>query len=168
VRPPITYLIALDELERTVTRWVREREKYETEVVSDPLCTPRLRVFQDDGYTEMDIERLMKAHSDQPLDFFGALRARMYDEGILNWMRNDVGEARIPDVFRDLARPCRGLVQLVIGKEVPQFSSEGLDIERLLKCAQELQQEQQNVKDHQLAQEYMRWQVLPEVSPFVS
>jgi hypothetical protein len=126
-------------------------------------------VFQDDGYTEADIERLMKAHSDQPLDFFGALRARMYDEGILNWMRDDVGEARIPDVFRDLARPCRGLVQQVIGKEVPQFSGEGLDmsIERLLKCGQELQQEQQNVKDHQLAQEYMRWQVLPEVSPLV-
>jgi hypothetical protein len=147
----------------------------------------------------------MEAHPEQPLDFYGALRARMYDEGILKWMQHDVrhrprstrpahplrlyrlrqsfpwgrflttssgsrrrqvGEERTQAVIRDLARPFRYLAPLVIGVEVPAFTGEGLDmsITRLLLCAGELEQEQQHVKDHQLAQEYMRWQELPEVS----
>jgi hypothetical protein len=77
-----------------------------------------------------------------------------------------VGEERTQAVIRDLARPFRYLAPLVIGVEVPAFTGEGLDmsITRLLLCAGELEQEQQHVKDHQLAQEYMRWQELPEVS----
>jgi len=116
------------------------------------------RIFKDDGYTTEQVAMLMDTFPGQPLDFFGALRARMYDSSILQWTAR-IGDDVLPKVLSDLAR-VRWQKKAALVTNVEGFSTAGIDLsyERLIQQANDLVQEQQNINDHQLAHEYMRWQ----------
>jgi len=115
-------------------------------------------IFKDDGYTTEQVAMLMDTFPGQPLDFFGALRARMYDSSILQWTAR-IGDDVLPKVLSDLAR-VRWQKKAALVTNVEGFSTAGIDLsyERLIQQANDLVQEQQNINDHQLAHEYMRWQ----------
>ena len=47
-------------------------------------------IFQHDGVTQQEVERLVDAHPGQSIDFFGALRARVYDDKVREFVQ-DIG-----------------------------------------------------------------------------
>jgi hypothetical protein len=102
-------------------------------------------LVKDDGLKKSCCETLVAAFPNQPLDFFGATRARVYDEAIREMIFN-VGLADLNDAL--------------VGEEKQRVTLDTVDIslDALLRCGRELAQEQQNVNDIQLAREYMRWQ----------
>ena len=46
--------------------------------------------YKEDGMSREDIAKLIERFALQPLDFFGALRASMYDNQIREWIRRDI------------------------------------------------------------------------------
>lgn len=102
-------------------------------------------LVEDDGLTVACCETLVATFPNQPLDFFGATRARVYDEAVREMIFN-VGLAN--------------LSRALIGEEKHRVAlgEVKVSLEALLRCGQELAQEQQNVNDIQLSRQYMRWQ----------
>jgi len=103
-------------------------------------------MMKDDGMSLDDCRVLVNAFPQQPLDFFGALRARVYDDAVREYVIR-VG--------------LDGLSDALVG--VDERRRVGLDkvpasLEKLIQAGRELCAEQENVNNIQLAREYMRWQ----------
>ncbi len=53
------------------------------------------QMYKDDGVSKEDITKLINRFQSQPLDFFGAIRAGMYDGQIRDWIKTEItGERR--------------------------------------------------------------------------
>ncbi|KAK3254105.1 hypothetical protein CYMTET_36667 [Cymbomonas tetramitiformis] len=65
------------------------------------------KTFEDDGYSLEDMGALLDRFPDQPLDFFGALRSRMYDSGIFQWVQQLGGEEEVGKLLMAMARQRR-------------------------------------------------------------
>lgn len=102
-------------------------------------------MMQDDGLTRECCETLVDTFPNQPLDFFGAARARVYDDAVRELV---------------LRVGLDGLNDALVGDERRRVALDRVDItlESLLRCGAEIVQEQENVNSIQLAREYMRWQ----------
>lgn len=103
-------------------------------------------MMKDDGMSLDNCRVLVNAFPQQPLDFFGALRARVYDDAVREYVIR-VG--------------LDGLSDALVG--VDERRRVGLDkvpasLEKLIQAGRELCAEQENVNNIQLAREYMRWQ----------
>ena len=105
-------------------------------------------IFKADGVAEKDVEVLVRTFDGQSIDFFGALRARVYDDKVREWIRETGIEAMGPL----LVNPKRGSK---VTFEPPRMS---LDI--LLQYGKALEMEQENVKRVQLADAYLDGAVL--------
>lgn len=75
-------------------------------------------------------------------DFFGALRARVYDDEVRKW----IGDVGVDMVGKKLVNSKEG---------PPTFEKPKMTIEKLLEYGHMLVQEQDNVKRVQLADKYM-------------
>lgn len=75
-------------------------------------------------------------------DFFGALRARVYDDEVRKW----IGDIGIENIGRRLVNSKEG---------PPTFEQPPMTLEKLLQYGQMLVQEQENVKRVQLADKYL-------------
>lgn len=76
-------------------------------------------------------------------DFFGALRARIYDDEVRNW----VAGVGVDYVGKKLVNSREGL---------PTFEQPKITLEKLLEYGKMLVQEQENVKRVQLADKYLK------------
>ena len=103
-------------------------------------------MMKDDGLTTACCETLVATFPNQPLDFFGALRARVYDDAVRDFVFN-VGLDGLNDALVGLDERRR----LKLGDVT-------ITLERLLACGRDVVGEQENVNNIQLAREYMRWQ----------
>ena len=106
-------------------------------------------LYREDGLSRDDIVRLFAAFPHQPLDFFGALRARQFDRAILAW-RDGVGA---PEAVG------KAITAYVRGKEdaLPSFEdARQTTFELLLEAGDDLAREQQMVNEFNLANEYMK------------
>ncbi|KAJ9513482.1 hypothetical protein QJQ45_006038 [Haematococcus lacustris] len=99
-------------------------------------------IFQEDDVDKRDVEKLVDAFPGQSIDFFGALRARVYDEKV----RDFVSQLGVENLGKRLINSREGKVTF----ERPRMT---LDV--LMKFGQALVQEQENVKRVQLADAYM-------------
>ncbi|KAJ9513365.1 hypothetical protein QJQ45_001397 [Haematococcus lacustris] len=99
-------------------------------------------IFQEDDVDKRDVEKLVDAFPGQSIDFFGALRARVYDEKV----RDFVTQLGVENLGKRLINSREGKVTF----ERPRMT---LDV--LMKFGQSLVQEQENVKRVQLADAYM-------------
>lgn len=99
-------------------------------------------IFQHDGVTRSDVETIVDAFPGQSIDFFGALRARVYDDKVRDWIQSMGVEA----IGTRLVNSRDGKVEF----EKPQMK---LDI--LLEYGNAVVQEQENVKRVQLADAYL-------------
>jgi hypothetical protein len=99
----------------------------------------------DDGLTRACCTTLVDTFPNQPLDFFGAVRSRVYDDAVRELVFN-VG--------------LDGLNDALVGDERRRLKlgDVAITLESLLRCGAEIVQEQENVNNIQLAREYMRWQ----------
>jgi ribulose bisphosphate carboxylase small subunit len=112
----------------------------------EPSRTDRIHIvhgiFQADGLSLEEIERLVDAFPEQAIDFFGALRAQLYDEQVWQFIQ-EVGLEGI--AFR-----------LLKSKEgAPQFPPPRFSLEQLIQAGHQLKAEQHQVEARRLSEEYL-------------
>nr|AIX10948.1 putative Rubisco activase isoform 2 [Gardenia jasminoides] len=103
------------------------------------VCTG---IFRADGVPYEDIVKIVDTFPGQSIDFFGALRARVYDDEVRKWIF-DVG---VDKVGKRLVNSREG---------PPEFEKPKMTLEKLLEYGNMLVQEQENVKRVQLADKYL-------------
>ncbi|CAK9314531.1 unnamed protein product [Citrullus colocynthis] len=103
------------------------------------ICTG---IFRTDGVPIEDIVKLVDTFPGQSIDFFGALRARVYDDEVRKWAVG-VGVASIG----------RNLVNSK--EDPPTFDQPKMTLEKLLEYGNMLIREQENVKRVKLADKYL-------------
>ncbi|KAI4385563.1 hypothetical protein MLD38_003576 [Melastoma candidum] len=103
------------------------------------VCTG---IFRSDNVPPEHIVKLVDTFPGQSIDFFGALRARVYDDEVRKWV-SSVGVEMVGK-------------KLVNSKEgPPTFEQPKMTLEKLLEYGNMLVQEQENVKRVQLADKYL-------------
>ena len=106
-------------------------------------------IFKSDGVPEQDVEVLVRTFDGQSIDFFGALRARVYDDAVREWIKQVGAENMGPY----LVNPSRD-------KGKVEFPEPRMTLDVLLQYGKMLEQEQENVKRVQLADAYLDGAVL--------
>ncbi len=99
-------------------------------------------IFALDGLSDRDIMTLVDTFAGQAIDFFGALRARIYDEQIRDFIHR-VGIERVARNVVNTTTP-------------PTFSQPEFRLDRLLEVGHAMVREQERVRDMQLVREYNR------------
>nr|ABK24548.1 unknown [Picea sitchensis] len=99
-------------------------------------------IFRADNVHPDDVVRLVDTFPGQSIDFFGALRARVYDDEVRKW----VAGTGIQNIGKKLINSKEG---------PPTFEKPAMTIEKLLEYGNMLVGEQDNVKRVQLADKYM-------------
>lgn len=98
-------------------------------------------IFQVDRIAHGDIEQLVDAFPNQSIDFFGAVRSRLYDEQVQQLIQK-VGIERISSrVVNSAEAP-------------PEFQRPNFSLPHLLEVGQQMVQEQKRVQEMRLAEEY--------------
>ncbi|KAM6550931.1 hypothetical protein CsatB_000739 [Cannabis sativa] len=104
------------------------------------VCTG---IFRTDKIPREDIVKLVDKFPGQSIDFFGALRARVYDDEVRKWI-SGIGVENIGK-------------RLVNSKEgPPTFEQPNMTLEKLLEYGNMLVEEQENVKRVQLSEKYLK------------
>ncbi|KAL6967579.1 hypothetical protein U1Q18_033386 [Sarracenia purpurea var. burkii] len=99
-------------------------------------------IFRSDNVADEDVVKIVDNFPGQSIDFFGAIRARVYDDEVRKWV-SGVGVQGIGK-------------RLVNSKEgPPTFEQPKMTLEKLLEYGNMLVQEQENVKRVQLADKYL-------------
>uniref|UniRef100_A0A0D9XVS3 Ribulose bisphosphate carboxylase/oxygenase activase, chloroplastic n=1 Tax=Leersia perrieri TaxID=77586 RepID=A0A0D9XVS3_9ORYZ len=99
-------------------------------------------IFRTDNVPEDDIVKLVDSFPGQSIDFFGALRARVYDDEVRKWV-TDTG---VENIGKKLVNSREG---------PPEFEQPKMTIQKLMEYGNLLVQEQENVKRVQLADKYL-------------
>lgn len=98
-------------------------------------------IFELDGLSHRHIEELVDHFSDQAIDFFGALRSRLYDEQVRQFIQ-EVGYDRVSlRVVNSSDKP-------------PEFRKPDFSLPHLIEVANLMVQEQRHVQDTRLSMEY--------------
>ncbi|KAK8549445.1 hypothetical protein V6N13_027198 [Hibiscus sabdariffa] len=103
------------------------------------VCTG---IFRTDGVPSEDIVKLVDTFPGQSIDFFGAVRARVYDDEVRKW----IGDTGVSGIGKKLVNSREG---------PPTFEQPKMTIEKLLEYGNMLVAEQENVKRVQLADKYL-------------
>jgi ribulose bisphosphate carboxylase small subunit len=98
-------------------------------------------IFEVDQIARGDIEKLVDTFPNQSIDFYGALRSRLYDEQVRQLI-HQVGVERIS-------------MRVVNSKEAPpEFRKPDFSLPHLIEMGNQMVQEQKRVQDMRLAEEY--------------
>ncbi|HEY9616677.1 MAG TPA: ribulose bisphosphate carboxylase small subunit [Microcoleaceae cyanobacterium] len=98
-------------------------------------------IFQVDRIAHSDIEQLVDTFPNQSIDFFGAVRSRLYDEQVQQLIQK-VGLERISSrVVNSAEAP-------------PEFQKPDFSLPHLIEVGQQMVQEQKRVQEMRLAEEY--------------
>ncbi len=101
-----------------------------------------LGIFQHDNVTSLEVEELVDTFPGQSIDFFGALRARVYDDKVRDWIM----ETGVDSIGKRLVNSREGKIE---------FQKPEMKLELLMKYGKKLVEEQDNVRRVQLAEAYM-------------
>lgn len=100
-------------------------------------------IFKGDGINEREVATIVDAFPGQSIDFFGALRAKVYDAKVRDW----IGQVGIENLNKNLVNVGRG--------GGATFEKPAMTLDMLMDFGNQLVQEQDNVKRVQLADEYL-------------
>lgn len=103
------------------------------------VCTG---IFRSDNIPKEDMVKLVDTFPGQSIDFFGALRARVYDDEVRKW----VASVGVEGIGKKLVNSKEG---------PPTFEKPKMTLDKLLEYGNMLVQEQENVKRVQLADKYL-------------
>ncbi|CDP14353.1 unnamed protein product [Coffea canephora] len=104
------------------------------------VCTG---IFRADNVPREDIVKLVDTFPGQSIDFFGAIRSRVYDDEVRNW----IGSTGVENIGK----------RLVNSREAPpSFEKPKMTLDKLLEYGNMLVQEQENVKRVQLSDRYLK------------
>lgn len=98
-------------------------------------------IFGADAVQRSDIEKLVDRFADQSIDFFSALRARLYDEQVQRFI-HEVGYERVS--FRVVKS----------NEKPPEFRKPDFSLPHLMEVGELMVREQHRVRDMRLAREY--------------
>ena len=99
-------------------------------------------IFEEDGLSKTEVEQLIDTFPNQSVDFFGALRSRVYDEQVREFI-HQIGLKKVS-------------FQLVNNPEsTVQFRKSDFGVGRLIELGNQIVQEQQRVQNMRLAKEYV-------------
>jgi ATP-dependent 26S proteasome regulatory subunit len=98
-------------------------------------------IFAPDGLTREEVVRLVDIFAEQAIDFYGAVRSRLYDEQV----RQYIGQVGID-------RVSASVVNSATGK--PTFPKPHINLARLIEFGNALMQEQKTVDNNRLVDEY--------------
>jgi ATP-dependent 26S proteasome regulatory subunit len=101
-------------------------------------------IFAPDDISYREIVDLVDRFSEQAIDFFAAMRARIYDEQI----REFIDRVGLEKVAMEVVNPANG--------NAPSFSKPDLTISRLIEFGNLLVAEQKSVAEGRLVEEYNR------------
>ncbi len=111
----------------------------------DPTKTERIEIvsaiFQDDGLSTREIEQFVDQFSDQAIDFFSAVRSRLYDQQIQDFIHK-IGIDRIS----------KRLVNST--EKPPEFKKPQFNLTRLVEFGQLMVGEQKRIQELRLVEEY--------------
>ncbi|CAL0317668.1 unnamed protein product [Lupinus luteus] len=99
-------------------------------------------IFRSDNVPKEDVVKIVDTFPGQSIDFFGALRARVYDDEVRKW----IGTVGVDGIGKKLVNSKEG---------PPTFEQPKITVEKLLEYGFMLVQEQENVKRVQLADKYL-------------
>ncbi|NJM70934.1 MAG: AAA family ATPase [Scytonema sp. RU_4_4] len=100
-------------------------------------------IFSEDGLSRQEIEKFVDTFPNQSIDFFSALRARIYDEQIRHFI-HDIGIGHVSQrVVNSIEGP-------------PQFRKPDFRLSHLIEMGNLMFAEQQRVESSQLVAEYNR------------
>ncbi|KAK3231879.1 hypothetical protein Dsin_003760 [Dipteronia sinensis] len=99
-------------------------------------------IFRHDNVADDELIKLVDTFPGQSIDFFGALRARVYDDEVRKWI-SGIG---VDSIGKNLVNSKDG---------PPTFEQPKMTIDKLLEYGNMLVQEQENVKRVQLADKYL-------------
>ncbi|KAL8115394.1 hypothetical protein AgCh_022036 [Apium graveolens] len=99
-------------------------------------------IFRTDNISDEAVVKIVDTFPGQSIDFFGALRARVYDDEVRKWI-SGIG---IEGIGKKLVNSIEG---------PPTFEQPKMTLEKLLEYGHMLVQEQDNVKRVQLAEKYL-------------
>jgi ribulose bisphosphate carboxylase small subunit len=100
-------------------------------------------IYSDDGLSPREVEQLVDTFANQSIDFFSALRSRIYDEQI----RDFIFQVGIEQVSRRVVNSA---------DRPPEFSKPNFNLSRLIEMGNLMVKEQQQVQNSQLVKEYNR------------
>jgi ribulose bisphosphate carboxylase small subunit len=122
----------------------------------DPTRADRLGIiggiFQTDTLTASQVEHLADTFPDQAIDFFGALRSRLYDEQIWRFIEH-VGLDKVSSRL------------LKSTEKVPAFPKPVFTVEQLIEFGRGMLHEQEQITKLRLAQEYISQGHAQEIPP---
>ncbi len=98
-------------------------------------------IYAEDHLDQADVERLVKRFEQQSIDFFGALRSRLYDEQVRTFIRQ-VGIERVSSHL--VNNPDKTL----------KTARAAVTLERLIELGQQMVEEQSRLERSRLAQSY--------------
>lgn len=98
-------------------------------------------IFSEDKLPQSDIEKLVDAFLNQAIDFFSAVRSRMYDEQV----RQFIHQIGINRVASRVVNSAEG---------IPTFPKPDFSLSRLLEFGNLMVEEQKRVQDMRLVREY--------------
>jgi hypothetical protein len=116
-------------------------EKYYWNPTREDRVGVCMGIFQYDNVNREDVEELVDSFPGQSIDFFGALRARVYDDKVRDW----ITKTGIENIGK----------MLVNSREAVEFEKPVMQLATLMKYGNLLVDEQENVKRVQLADEYL-------------
>ncbi|CDN13205.1 ribulose 1,5-bisphosphate carboxylase/oxygenase activase [Richelia intracellularis] len=108
-------------------------------------------IFSEDKLLSQEVEQLVEIFANQAIDFFSALRSRIYEEQIREFIY-DVGVERIS----------QRVVKSLEGK--PQFKKPNFNFSHLIDIGNLMVKEQQQVDNSRLVAEYNRALIFPQKS----
>ncbi|KAE9606137.1 putative ATPase, AAA-type, core, P-loop containing nucleoside triphosphate hydrolase [Lupinus albus] len=99
-------------------------------------------IFRSDNVPKEDVVKIVDTFPGQSIDFFGAIRSRVYDDEVRKW----IGTVGVDSIGKKLVNSKEG---------PPIFEQPKITLEKLLEYGFLLVQEQENVKRVQLADKYL-------------
>lgn len=117
-------------------------EKYYWNPTREDRVGIAVGIFAEDGLTRGDVERMVDTFPGQSIDFFGALRARVYDDAV----RDFISGLGVENMGRRLVNSREG---------PPSFPKPNMNLDVLMKYGHAVVEEQDNVKRVQLAEAYL-------------
>ncbi|WP_414545467.1 ribulose bisphosphate carboxylase small subunit [Nostoc sp. CCY0012] len=100
-------------------------------------------IFEEDGLSQREVEQLVDTFPHQSIDFYSALRSRIYDEQVRDFI-HQVGFERVSlRIVNSAEKP-------------PEFKKPDFSLSHLIQAGQFIVGEQQRVETSQLVDEYNR------------
>eukprot|EP00210_Caulerpa_lentillifera_P001274 g1230.t1 len=130
-------------------------EKFYWDPNGDELDAIIFQMYKDDGLFQEDISNVRSTFPNQPLDFFGAIRAATYDNQIRTWIKEVIGNCEMTDEAANMTDLSK---RLLSKKDLPDFHPVKITTNMLIAEGNRLAIEQERIKETQLSKEYMKMQ----------